>query len=58
MGIDGPTFVPKVASFTNLGQGLSQKVVLFRIFEPILWSEFFDKIFASFKQEINLCPCF
>ena len=29
MGVDGPTFVPKVANFTNLGQGLSQNVGFF-----------------------------
>ena len=29
MGTDGPTFVPKMANFTNLGQGLSQKNGLF-----------------------------
>ena len=52
IGIDGPTFVPKIANFTNLGQGLSQKVGFFLIFfEPILRAGFFEKNVSSFKQE-------
>ena len=47
MGINGPTFVPKKwLIFTNLGQGLSQKVSLFLISEPILRVGFFDKMLA------------
>ena len=36
----------KLASFTNLGPGLSQKVGFFLIFEPILRAGFFDKMWA------------
>ena len=36
MDIDGPTFVLIVAFFTNLGQGLSQKVDFFLIFEQVV----------------------
>ena len=49
--IDGPTFVPKKwLIFTDLGQGLSQKVYFFLIFYAILravfWCVFFDKMLA------------
>ena len=37
---------PKWLIFTNLGQGLSQKVGFFLIFEPILRAGFFDKMLA------------
>ena len=40
----GPTFVSKVANFTNLGQGLSKKVGFFLIFEQIVRPGFFDKM--------------
>ena len=44
MGIDGHTFVPKKwLIFTSLGQGLSQKVGLFLIFDPILQAGFLTK---------------
>ena len=46
MGIDGPTFVPKVANFTNLGKGLSQKAGFFLIFEPVVRTGFSDKMLA------------
>ena len=36
MMIADPTFAEKVANFTNSGQGLSQKVGFFFIFEPVL----------------------
>ena len=38
-----PPLSQKVAYFSNLGQGLSQKVGFFLIFEPILRTGFFDK---------------
>ena len=47
MEIDGPTFVPKVAIFTNLYQGLSHKV-RFSFFEPILRAGFLDKLLGLF----------
>ena len=55
MEIDGPTFVSKVAIFSNLGQGLSQKDGFFFIFDPNLEDGFFRTSF--FKQEIHLCAC-
>ena len=42
MGIDGPTFVPKVDNFTNLGQGLSQKLAFSEFF-----SQFYDLNFLT-----------
>ena len=57
MGIDGSIFVPKSGFFTNLGQGLSQKVGFFLIFQQILRPGFLDKI-GTLKHEIHLCLCF
>ena len=60
MGIDGPTFLPKKwLVFTSLREGLSQKVGVFFIFEPILPVGFLNKTLSGlFKQEMHLCPCF
>ena len=46
MDTDFPTFVPKSVAlvFTNLGQGLSQKVRCFLFSEPILRADYFDKM--------------
>ena len=47
MGIDGYHLCPKKwLIFTNLGQGLSQKVGFLLIYEPILRAGFFDKMLA------------
>ena len=44
MGTNGPTLCPKKwLIFTNLGQGLSQKVGFFLLFEPILQAWFLTK---------------
>ena len=44
MEIDGPTSVPKKwLFFTNLGQGMSQKVGFLLLCEPILGAGFFYK---------------
>ena len=64
MRIDAPTCVPKskwvIIIFTNLGQRLSQKVVVFSlIFEPILRAGFFDRILSlsnkksTFQQHVD-----
>ena len=45
-GLMVPLLFQKVASFTNLGQGLSQKVGFFLMFEPILTADCFDKMLA------------
>ena len=47
MDIDGPTFVPKSGFLTcNFGQGLSQKVAFFFIFEQVVQPVFLDKMLA------------
>ena len=51
MEIDGPTFVSKVAIFSNLGQGLSPKDCFFFIFGPNLEDGFFRENVGSFKQK-------
>ena len=51
MDINGPTFVPKVAFFTNLGQGLSQKISFFLIFEQTVRLGFLDKMSALLNQK-------
>ena len=45
-GLMAPPLSKKWLIFTNLGQGLSQKVVFFLIFELILRAGFFDKLLA------------
>ena len=50
MEIDGPTFVSKVAIFSNLGQGLSQKDGFFFIFYPNLEDGFIRQNVGSCKQ--------
>ena len=52
MRINSPTFVPKGANFTNLGQGLSKKVGFFLIFEPVLRAGFFDKMLALSNKKL------
>ena len=46
-----PPLSQKWIIFTNLGQGLSQKVDFFLIFEPILPADFFLQNVGSFKQK-------
>ena len=47
MEIYGLTFIPRSGYFfTNLDQGLSQKVGIFLILEPILQAGFLDKMLA------------
>ena len=54
MNIDGPTFVLKSGLFANLGQGLSQKVVIFLIFEQIVRPGFLEKMLALSNKKFTL----
>ena len=44
---------PKKWLLSKLGQGLSQKVGLFLIFEPILWAGFFEKMLALLNKKFT-----
>ena len=46
-----PSSQKKWPIFTNLGQGLSQKVDFFLIFRPILRPGFFDKMLALLNKK-------
>ena len=46
MGTEVPPLITKVVFITNSGQGLSQKVGFFLLFEPILRAGFFNQMLA------------
>ena len=52
--IDGPTFVSKVAIFSNLGQGLPQKDSFFFIFDSNLEDGFFRQNVSNKKSTFVL----
>ena len=57
-GLMVPPLPQKWLVFTNLGQGLSQKVGFSVSFEPILYAEFFDKMLSPSNKKSMFCPCF